>query len=263
MQAGRAWSSSERSATARPCSRCRSLRPDVVVLDEALDGGGRALRCRSLREEGVAVAAVVLTDRTDGASVLHAPGWARVVTCARRPGSPRSGPPCGPWPTAVGRSSRSSNRRPSGPRRFADRPGRGPRSRPLTAREHEILMLVSQGMTMQQVARRLGISPRTVETHVAKLYRKLGAPPRAGGRSGGPAGSDRTLMTPSRRSGRGRSAADSSLPIGRRVSGTGRRFHVHPEGTVSPRPTTTAPRARRLGVVVVDPLPAFEPASRC
>ena len=27
---------------------------------------------------------------------------------------------------------------------------------------------------MQQVGRRLGISPRTVETHVAKLYRKLG-----------------------------------------------------------------------------------------
>ena len=27
---------------------------------------------------------------------------------------------------------------------------------------------------MQQMATRLGISPRTVETHVAKLYRKLG-----------------------------------------------------------------------------------------
>jgi DNA-binding CsgD family transcriptional regulator len=44
----------------------------------------------------------------------------------------------------------------------------------LTPREHEILVLVSQGLTMQQAGRRLGISPRTVETHVAKLYRKLG-----------------------------------------------------------------------------------------
>jgi DNA-binding CsgD family transcriptional regulator len=35
-------------------------------------------------------------------------------------------------------------------------------------------VLVSQGLTMQQAGRRLGISPRTVETHVAKLYRKLG-----------------------------------------------------------------------------------------
>ena len=44
----------------------------------------------------------------------------------------------------------------------------------LTPREHQILVLVSDGLTMQQVASRLGISPRTVETHVAKLYRKLG-----------------------------------------------------------------------------------------
>ena len=41
-------------------------------------------------------------------------------------------------------------------------------------RELEILTMVSHGSTMQQVGRRLGISPRTVETHVAKLYRKLG-----------------------------------------------------------------------------------------
>ena len=43
----------------------------------------------------------------------------------------------------------------------------------LTRRELEILELISEGLTMRQVATRLGISPRTVETHVAKLYRKL------------------------------------------------------------------------------------------
>ena len=43
----------------------------------------------------------------------------------------------------------------------------------LTPREHEVLMLLSRGLTMRQMATRLGISPRTVETHVAKLYRKL------------------------------------------------------------------------------------------
>jgi DNA-binding CsgD family transcriptional regulator len=43
----------------------------------------------------------------------------------------------------------------------------------LTPREHEILVLISHGLTMRQVATRLGISPRTVETHVAKVYRKL------------------------------------------------------------------------------------------
>jgi DNA-binding CsgD family transcriptional regulator len=34
--------------------------------------------------------------------------------------------------------------------------------------------MVSDGLTVQQIGRRLSISPRTVETHVAKLYRKLG-----------------------------------------------------------------------------------------
>lgn len=44
----------------------------------------------------------------------------------------------------------------------------------LTAREVEILQLLAEGMTHQVVARRLRISPRTVETHVRKTYRKLG-----------------------------------------------------------------------------------------
>lgn len=44
----------------------------------------------------------------------------------------------------------------------------------LTAREHQVLELLSDGHTMRQIATRLSISPRTVETHVAKVYRKLG-----------------------------------------------------------------------------------------
>jgi DNA-binding NarL/FixJ family response regulator len=44
----------------------------------------------------------------------------------------------------------------------------------LTTREVEILQLLAEGMTHQVVARRLRISPRTVETHVRKTYRKLG-----------------------------------------------------------------------------------------
>ncbi len=43
----------------------------------------------------------------------------------------------------------------------------------LSPREREILPFLAEGLTMQQIGRRLGISPRTVETHVSKLYRKL------------------------------------------------------------------------------------------
>jgi DNA-binding NarL/FixJ family response regulator len=53
---------------------------------------------------------------------------------------------------------------------------RAARSRPPsspTARELEVLRLLALGLTIRQVARRTAISPRTVETHVTKLYRKL------------------------------------------------------------------------------------------
>ena len=44
----------------------------------------------------------------------------------------------------------------------------------LTPRQREILKLVSQGHTNRDIAGRLSISPRTVETHRANLMRKLG-----------------------------------------------------------------------------------------
>ena len=43
-----------------------------------------------------------------------------------------------------------------------------------TGRKRAGVLLMSDGLTMRQVARKLSISQRTVETHVAKLYRKLG-----------------------------------------------------------------------------------------
>jgi DNA-binding NarL/FixJ family response regulator len=59
--------------------------------------------------------------------------------------------------------------------RFAKRAREGAEvAAELTAREHQVLELLSDGHTMRQIATRLSISPRTVETHVGKVYRKLG-----------------------------------------------------------------------------------------
>jgi DNA-binding CsgD family transcriptional regulator len=44
----------------------------------------------------------------------------------------------------------------------------------LTPREVTVLHLLAEGLTMTAVGHRLGCSPRTVEKHVASLYRKLG-----------------------------------------------------------------------------------------
>jgi len=44
----------------------------------------------------------------------------------------------------------------------------------LTAREREVLHLAAEGHTSTEIAKRLFISPRTVETHRSNLMRKLG-----------------------------------------------------------------------------------------
>ncbi|MGA3245626.1 MAG: response regulator transcription factor [Bacteroidota bacterium] len=45
---------------------------------------------------------------------------------------------------------------------------------PLTRREREILALVASGLTNQQIADQLFISPRTVDTHRTNIMQKLG-----------------------------------------------------------------------------------------
>lgn len=54
------------------------------------------------------------------------------------------------------------------------REGGAPPSRTITDREEEILKLVAEGHTSQQIAELLVISPKTVERHRANLLQKLG-----------------------------------------------------------------------------------------
>lgn len=49
----------------------------------------------------------------------------------------------------------------------------------LTARELEILALVADGLSRNDIAGRLYISPKTVGTHIERIYRKLGVHTRA------------------------------------------------------------------------------------
>ncbi len=45
---------------------------------------------------------------------------------------------------------------------------------PITGREREVLKMVAEGLSTKEIASRLDISSRTVETHRANLMRKLG-----------------------------------------------------------------------------------------
>jgi DNA-binding CsgD family transcriptional regulator len=50
----------------------------------------------------------------------------------------------------------------------------------LTGREVEVLSLVARGLTNEQVAEKLFISPRTVNSHLTSIYAKIGVTSRSG-----------------------------------------------------------------------------------
>lgn len=50
----------------------------------------------------------------------------------------------------------------------------------LTRREEEVVSLVAKGLTSQDIGKRLNISPRTVETHRARIMTKIGVSNAAG-----------------------------------------------------------------------------------
>jgi DNA-binding CsgD family transcriptional regulator len=58
--------------------------------------------------------------------------------------------------------------------------GKGQRKRPqtgwasLTPAERDVVRLVSDGLTNKDIAKRLLVSPRTVQTHLTHVYTKLG-----------------------------------------------------------------------------------------
>jgi DNA-binding NarL/FixJ family response regulator len=58
-------------------------------------------------------------------------------------------------------------------RRLAGAQRSGPEVPALTERETDVLRLVAKGLTARQIGERLGVSHRTVETHVQSTLRKL------------------------------------------------------------------------------------------
>ena len=71
--------------------------------------------------------------------------------------------------------------REQGARGLARGPRPSTRANPanLTARETEVLALVSEGLRNADIARRLFVSPKTVDHHVSAILAKLGVQTRA------------------------------------------------------------------------------------
>jgi two-component system response regulator NreC len=162
------------SATAAP-DAVASTEPDLLVLDIDPERELDLELLRTLRNAGFSGEVLVLSDRGDGSGVLEAmrlgargyltkaEGLRKVGDALRRMIAGEQVLDPALEQAAVMELGRFARQAREGSEVDAS----------LTDREREILGLLSEGLTMQQIGRRLSISPRTVETHVAKLYRKL------------------------------------------------------------------------------------------
>lgn len=157
---------------------CERLHPDVVVLDPAVPGARAIEIADRLRADAAHPRILVLTGRAHGPSTLS---WMRSRVDGLLPKA------SGVRTIARAIETIAEGRRvlaPEQQREAVHELGRlvrtarpGPEAEdhaPLTPRELQVLRLLADGWTIRQTASRTGISPRTVESHVTKLYRKLG-----------------------------------------------------------------------------------------
>lgn len=159
-------------------SACRELRPDVVLMDIRMPGmdGLDASRAIARDERLASVKVVILTtfdldDYVYGALRAGATGFLVKDT----------------EPEELLQAVRVAARgdaliSPSVTRRliaeFAGRvkgPDPDPRLDVLTEREREVMQLVAAGLTNDEIAARLVLSPSTAKTHVSRILSKLGA----------------------------------------------------------------------------------------
>jgi DNA-binding NarL/FixJ family response regulator len=150
------------------------LRPNVLVLDLMLPGLNGFEVTRRVSRRFPKTCVVILSMHSDAAYVAEAlragasgyvvkeAGFEELLRAIREGAAGRRylSPPLSE--TALGQYARRADGLPPDPYET------------LTPREREVLQLTAEGLTGVAVARRLHISPRTVETHRANVMRKLG-----------------------------------------------------------------------------------------
>jgi DNA-binding NarL/FixJ family response regulator len=147
----------------------RTTRPDVVVMDLQMPGMDGVDATRVIVGEGLGSEVVVLTSYSDSARIVAALDAGAVGYLLKD---------ADPEDVLDGVRAVSRGESPIHPRvarqlltTRAEVPGSAVT---LTSREAEVLELVRTGLANKQIARRLGISERTVKAHLTSVFQRIG-----------------------------------------------------------------------------------------
>jgi DNA-binding NarL/FixJ family response regulator len=160
------------SSVAEALTAYAELKPDVVIADLQLQDGTGLDIVRSIRKGADEVGLIVLTmhsgdDQIFAAMEAGASGFVgkdapagEVVKAARHAAvSPRSFVCAGLVGAMMRRQASESSR--------------------LTEREHDVLLLLADGLGAAAIGEKLYLSESTAKSHIARIYQKLGAVNRA------------------------------------------------------------------------------------
>lgn len=144
---------------------------DVVLMDISMPGTDGVAATRALYEQAPSIAVVMLTTFADSRKVMDSLE-AGAVGYLLKDGAPAD--------VLAGVTAAASGGSPLDPRvarSLVEAQRREPTARTdvtLTGKQTEVLSLVAEGLSNRLIARRLGISEKTVKSHLTTVYALLG-----------------------------------------------------------------------------------------